>query len=84
VYRQNARHTGKVEKPALKSPQRRSDANFQFELYGQLGQTNVIETTTNLNTWTSLTSIVVTTVPMDVVDLSASNSPSRFYRSNAP
>jgi hypothetical protein len=84
MYRQNARRTGKVEKPALKQPQKRSDANFQFQLYGQLGQTNTVEVTANLNTWTSLTSIVIDTVPMDFVDLTASNFPSRFYRAFSP
>ena len=34
MYHQNARHTGKVGKPSLKHPQRRSDGGFQFELYG--------------------------------------------------
>lgn len=84
MYRGNARHTGKIEKPALKQPKKRADANFEFQLFAQLGQTNVIETTTNLNMWTSLTSVVVTTVPQPVVDLSASNHPTRFYRSSTP
>ncbi|MCL4787562.1 MAG: PQQ-binding-like beta-propeller repeat protein, partial [Verrucomicrobia bacterium] len=84
MYRQNARHTGKVEKPALRQPQKRSDANFQFQLYGQLGQTFTVEATTNFNTWTSVTSIVANTLPTDVVDLSASNHPSRFYRASSP
>lgn len=84
MYRGNARHTGKIEKPALKQPKKRADANFEFQLYAQLGQTNTVEATTNLNTWTSLTSIVVTTVPQPVVDLTASNHPARFYRSTAP
>jgi hypothetical protein len=84
MYRQNARHTGKIEKPALRQPQKRSDANFQFQLYGQLGQTFTVEATTNFNTWTSVTSFVANTLPMDVVDLSASNHPSRFYRASSP
>ena len=84
MYQQNARHTGKVEKPALKQLKKRADANFEFQLYAQLGQTNVIETTTNLSNWTSLTSVVVTTVPQPVVDLTASNAPARHYRTLAP
>jgi hypothetical protein len=84
MYRQNARRTGKVEKPALRQPQKRSDANFQFQLYGQLGQTFTVEASTNFNTWTSVTSFVANTLPMDVVDLSASNHPSRFYRASSP
>jgi hypothetical protein len=84
MYQQNARHTGKIEKPSLKQPKKRADANFEFQLYAQLGQTNVIETTTNLNTWTYFTSVVVTTVPQPVVDLTASNHPSRLYRTVSP
>lgn len=84
MYRQNARHTGKVEKPALKQPQKRRDANFEFQLYSQLGQTNTVEGTTDLSNWTALTSLVITSVPMDVVDLNASNYPARFYRASAP
>ncbi|HEV2392526.1 MAG TPA: PQQ-binding-like beta-propeller repeat protein [Verrucomicrobiae bacterium] len=81
MCRQNPRHTGKLEKPALGRPQKRTDANFQFELYPQqLGLTYAIESSTNLNTWTSLTSFVATSLPMPVTDLSASNSPSKFYR----
>ena len=84
MYRGNARHTGKSEKPALQQPKKRADTNFEFQLYAQLGQTNVIETTTNLSIWTSLTSVVVTTVPQPVVDLTASNAPARHYRTLAP
>jgi len=80
MYRQNARHTGKIEKPLLQQPQKRSDANFQFQLYAQLGQTQLIQTSTDLAAWISPTNVAVTNVPMDVVDLSASNFPSRFYR----
>jgi hypothetical protein len=82
--RQNVRHTGKIEKPALQNPKRRADANFEFQLYAQLGGTNTVEATTNLTTWTSLTDIVITTVPMDFIDLTASNFPSRFYRAFSP
>jgi hypothetical protein len=84
MYRQNCRHTGKMEKPALKPPQKRADANFDLQLYGQLGGTFTIEGSTNLNSWTSLTSFVATTVPMDVVDTKASNSLSKFYRAFGP
>jgi hypothetical protein len=80
MYRQNARHTGKVEKPSLQKPQKRSDANFQFQLFGQISNRFNIDSSTNLNTWTSLTSLVATTLPMDVVDLTATNAPLRFYR----
>jgi outer membrane protein assembly factor BamB len=85
MYRQNARRTGKVEKPVLQKPQKRADANFQFQLYPQqLGLTYTIHSSTNLNTWTSMTSFVATTFPTDVVDLTATNAPFRFYRASSP
>ncbi|HEV2391905.1 MAG TPA: hypothetical protein VG146_06025 [Verrucomicrobiae bacterium] len=81
MYRQNAQHTGSVQQPVLKQPQKRSDNNFQFQMHPQqLGLTYTIESSTNLETWTSLTSFVATSFPMSFVDLSASNSPMRFYR----
>ena len=89
MYRHDAQHTGRAQKsaaqsPSLKQPQKRSDANFQFQLYGQLGQSYTVETSTNLGEWSSLTSFVATTVPMDVVDLNASNYAARFYRTSSP
>jgi len=83
MYRQNPRHTGKIEKPSVSQPQKRSDKNFQFQLYAQLGQTQAVQTSTDLTAWTSLTNVTITNVPMDVVDLSASNFLSRFYRALA-
>ncbi|HEV2211345.1 MAG TPA: PQQ-binding-like beta-propeller repeat protein [Verrucomicrobiae bacterium] len=81
MYRQNPRRTGKVERPVLKQPHKRADANFEFQLYPQqFGLTYTIESSSNLNTWISLTSFVANTLPMDVLDLSASNAPIRFYR----
>ena len=80
MYRQNARHTGKIEKPFINLPKKRADANFEFQLYAQIDQTQTVQTSTDLVTWSSLTNVAVTNVPMDVVDLCASNFPSRFYR----
>jgi outer membrane protein assembly factor BamB len=83
MYRQNARHTGKIEKASLRAPGKRADANFQFQLYGQIGQTQMVQTSTDLVTWTSATNVAVTNVPVDVVDLSASNAQMRFYRTRS-
>jgi outer membrane protein assembly factor BamB len=81
MYQQNARHTGKFERPVLKQPQRRADANFEFQLYPQqLGLTFTIQASPDMRNWTSLTSLVVNTSPTGIVDLTASNSPTRFYR----
>lgn len=81
MYRQNPRHTGKMERPTLGQPQKRIDNNFQFQMYPQqLGLTYTIESSTNLGIWASLTSFVATSLPMPVNDLSASNSLIKFYR----
>jgi hypothetical protein len=84
MYRQNVRHTGKIEKPSLAQPQKRGDLNFQFQLYPSLlGQVYTIEMSTNLNIWTSLTSVVANTLPTDVADLTATNAAFRFYRASS-
>jgi hypothetical protein len=80
MYQQNSSHTGGFQKPSLNKPQKRSDSNIQFELFGQISNSYTIEASTNLNTWTSLTNFVATTLPMDVTDLTATNSPMKFYR----
>ena len=81
MYRGNARHTGRVEKPALSQPKKRADANLEFQLFPhQLGLTYDIQNSTNLATWTSLTSIVAQAFPVDIVDLTATNSTMKFYR----
>jgi hypothetical protein len=46
----------------------------------QIGQTQSVQTSTDLFTWSPLTNVTMTNVPMDIVDLGASNSPTRFYR----
>jgi len=81
MYRQNPRHTGKVEKPALTPPKKRSDANFELQLFPQqVGLSYTIETSTDLKTWTSLTSFVATAFPVEIADLTATNSPVKYYR----
>jgi hypothetical protein len=84
MYQQNVRHTGRVEKPSLQQPQITSDANFQFQIYGLVGQTYTVQAATNLGGWSSLTNILVNAFPMNVADLTATNAPSRFYRLKGP
>jgi hypothetical protein len=84
MFRQNARHTGSVERPVLKQPQKRSDGGLQFQLYAQPGQALNIQSTTDLATWISLTNLLVTNLPTDVVDLTATNADLRFYRAVSP
>lgn len=85
MYRHDAQHTGCAQKPLLRDPRKRADANFQFQLYPQqLGLEYTIQTSTNLSTWSSLTSFVANTFPTDVVDLDATNHPMRLYRAVSP
>jgi hypothetical protein len=85
MYRQNWRNTRKLEKPALKQRQKRSDSGLEFDLYPrELGLSYTIESSSNLNTWISLTSFVATNFPTEVMDLDASNAPVRFYRAVSP
>lgn len=81
MYQQNCRHTGKVERPVLKQPTKRADSGFQFHLYPQqLGLNYTVQSSTDLNSWVSLTSFVANTLPVDIVDSTASNFPARYYR----
>ncbi len=80
MYRQNPRHSGKVEKPALDQPKKRADGTFQFQMYGELNRPFEIQGTSDLTTWTSVTSFVATSVPMEVSDVAATNFRARIYR----
>jgi outer membrane protein assembly factor BamB len=80
MYRQNLRHTGKVEHPTLQKPKKRADANFQFQLAGEVGQTYNIQRSSDLSLWSTFTNLVATNPPATFVDLSASNFNVGFYR----
>jgi hypothetical protein len=80
MYHQNLRHTGKVERPSLQKGKKRADANFEFQLYGEVGQSYTIQRSSDLSLWSSLTNLVATNPPATFVDLTASNFTSRFYR----
>ena len=80
MYRANARHTGKTERPVFQKPQKGGNNGFEFQLYGDLGRTNTIQASPDLTTWTPLTNILITNLPMDFIDWDATNFPSRFYR----
>ena len=80
MYRCNARLTGKNEAPLLANPRKRSDHNFEFDLFSNLGWTNTIQVSSNLFDWSPLTDIVITNLPTDFIDFTATNFSSRFYR----
>jgi hypothetical protein len=80
MFRQNARHTGKLEFPVLRQSEARVDGNFEFKIYADVGSAQNLEVSTDLLSWFTLTNVLVTNVPMDFVDLSATNFRTRFYR----
>jgi hypothetical protein len=82
-FRQNLRNTGKVEKPQLKNP-RRAAAGFEADLFGEMGQSYTVQTSTNFLNWTSLTSIVCTTLPELIMDPCVTGFPFRVYRAISP
>ena len=84
MYRQNLRHTGKVEKPSLAPPKRRADANFDIQVAGEIGQAYSIQSTRDFLKWDFMTNFVATVLPMTVSDLTATNAPTRFYRATTP
>ena len=62
MYRQNTLHTGKIEKPSLQQPKKRADANFELQLYAKIDQTETVQTSSDLVTWTPLTNVLSRTV----------------------
>jgi hypothetical protein len=80
MWGQNARRTGKVEGARLAAPQKRADANFEIAVSSQLGVPLKVETSTNLETWSSLSNLVPETLPAVILDPTATNHPWRFYR----
>jgi pimeloyl-ACP methyl ester carboxylesterase len=57
---------------------------FQFTLTGTAGVTNIIQTSTNLTTWTSLTTLMNTNGSILFLDQSATNTNQKFYRVMIP
>jgi hypothetical protein len=56
---------------------------FQFTVVGQSNRTYAVEFSTNLSTWTNLTSVTLTNTTSTVTDATATNSKTRFYRLRA-
>lgn len=80
MYRQNARHTGKLEKPSLQQPHKNSDGSFGFSFYGQLGGTYTVLRSADLSIWLPLTNFTVGEVPTAIVDTTVTDAGTRFYR----
>jgi hypothetical protein len=66
--------------PFLASPRWRGDGAFEFQINGQTNRNYAIEFTTNFNGWTNLANLTLTNSQTMVIDSTASNAPTRFYR----
>jgi hypothetical protein len=79
MYRQNARHTGKIEKSSLQQAKKRAEGGFQLQVVSQIDQPFTVQSSTNLVNWLDFTNMVCTNVPMDVIDASPPVA-AKFYR----
>jgi hypothetical protein len=79
MYRQNARHTGKIEKASVQQPKKRAEGGFQLQVMSQIDQSFTVQTSTNLVNWLDFTNMICTNVPMDVIDPSPPVA-AKFYR----
>jgi putative pyrroloquinoline-quinone binding quinoprotein/putative pyrroloquinoline-quinone-binding quinoprotein len=84
MYQQNARHTGKNEKPSLLNPHKRNDGSFEFQIAAQVGQSFTVQASTNLQDWSTVTNFVCDRLPKTLADPEATNFNSRFYRVVSP
>ena len=84
MYQQNLRHTGQREAPTMPLPRRRSDANFDVPILGELGQSYTLLTSPDFRQWHHLTNVVARTPTTMIADLAATNAPVRFYRVTSP
>jgi hypothetical protein len=53
---------------------------FGFDISGTIGQSVLVQASTNLVNWTSLTNITLGSGPFFFIDPAAPNFPARFYR----
>jgi len=54
--------------------------HFGFNLTGVAGQTAIVETSTNLQTWTAIATNFISTAPVYFIDPSPIGASQRFYR----
>jgi len=67
-------------RPRLTNPQVNPDRSFRGVLQAQLNQSYIVEISTNLANWTTLTNFLATNVSMPFIDVTATNAHQRFYR----
>jgi hypothetical protein len=66
--------------PVLQPPVRSGNGTVLLNLTGQIGGTYVIETSTNLTSWTPLATNVLSANPWVYPDTPPANPPQRYYR----
>lgn len=65
----------------LNSPAWKTGLNqFAFNLNGAIGQTIIVDASTNLLDWTPLSTNVINALPFQVIDPAWTNHPQRYYR----
>jgi len=69
-----------VTHPAISAMQRMTDGSYQLTLTAAPGRSNSVYVSTDLQTWTLLTTVMNTTGTLAVVDPQAVNVTRRFYR----
>ena len=69
-----------VTQPAISAMLRLPDGTFQLTLTGAPGRSNSVYVSTDLQTWTLLTTVVNTTGTLAVIDSDAANASRRYYR----
>ncbi len=66
--------------PFLGSPKLRADGAFEFKLNGATNRVYAVEFTTNFTGWTNLTNFNLSSPQTTIIDSTASNANTRFYR----
>ena len=67
-------------RPILSNPMMLPGGGFQMTLSGNTNRTYAVETSTNLNDWAQLTTLLYTNGAMIWKDSTATNSGNRIYR----
>jgi hypothetical protein len=83
MHRQNARQTGKVEWPRLRSLNH-SVENVQVEVFADLGWNCTVQSSSNLFQWLSLTNFIAETNRTVITETLLPDAAQRFYRVVSP
>ncbi|TAK97695.1 MAG: HYR domain-containing protein, partial [Verrucomicrobia bacterium] len=69
-----------ITHPQLRSPLKLGDGRYQFTLSGEVGRTHVIQRSTNLQNWISVSTNTLTGTNLIYVEPSATNASPGYYR----